>query len=124
MEKDEILNMQVGRNLDAVIAPVIGWVILDKTAISPYEGRHSRHKGDDNWLPFFSESIEDAWSVVEAMRKKDFGFYLEWRQENSSEPLPWVLFSNDAHEMEFCCAAETVPLAICRAALLASIGGV
>ena len=120
MERSEIINMPAGREMDALIALICGWQIYDFTAVSPTGSGNSRTAhGDDDWLPYYSSSIEAAWEVVEAMRKKDFGFYLEWRQENSREPLPWALFSNDANEMEFCCVAETVPLAICRAVVLA-----
>jgi len=123
LTKDEILNMPAGREMDALIALLLGWQVDELTAFSPTGSRNSRHKGDDNWLEYYSTDMTAAWQVVAKMREKGYGFYAEWRQDNASEPLPWALFSNDAHELEFCAAAETMPLAICRAAYLTVMGG-
>lgn len=74
------------------------------------------------WWPKFSTEIEAAWQVVEKL--KDHLPELVWRC-GDSEPLSemrwWCYFRRDQTTGPDChgAAAETAPLAICRAALKA-----
>lgn len=113
MPKDEILTMSAGRELDAVVAIyVCGWIVDDWTAISPTGSRNSRNAhGDDGWLPYYSTNMDAAWQVIEAVWKS-------WFVSISISPnlASCCLQNNGITRSAY---AETAPLAICRAALLA-----
>ena len=106
MTRDEILNMPAGREMDALIAVAIGWVIEDVTAISPSGSKWARNvHGDDAWLPYYSTDIAAAWEVV-----------VEFNNEctlNNVHGIWGVHFHGGVGE------SKSAPLAICRAALLA-----
>lgn len=70
-----------------------------------------------SWVPEYSENIKDAWEVLEWMVEEGIFFSLtfgtlEWTLNFCTKEL-WnnLLFES--------ASAETAPLAICRAALLA-----
>jgi hypothetical protein len=94
MTREEILNMPAGREMDALIAEKVidpDWVKLK------------------NLCPHYSTDIAAAWELVEKM--KYFTLYRGdgyWECEYSGQYLESI-------------DAETAPLAICRAALLAVI---
>ena len=95
MTRAEILSMPAGREMDALIAQM-----LYPEAIEFYA------------FPNYSTNIKDAWEVVEKLRSRvnaftigasiilDNGWAVEWRNGD---------FVHD----------KSVPLAICKAALLA-----
>ena len=65
-----------------------------------------------------------ALRVVEKMREKGFDFFAEWVTEkavNRMNSLPWACFVPDDSDGDrgYDVIAETMPLAICRAARLA-----
>ena len=120
----EIMKMPAGREMDALIATdVMKWEELKH-----YDSHLSRD-GFMGWMdretktvqrPEFwnpSESIEDAWVVVEKLRKKyqPLKFYLVVDKKIRACITPILL------DDEWEAIGETVPLAICRAALLAVI---
>lgn len=76
---------------------------------------HYYERGDEcEWEPLpFSESIEAAMRVVEKMQEQDFSVNL------NAEPNDqwWVVFSNIDGDMQEDSFSETLPEAICRAAL-------
>ena len=132
MNKDEILEMQAGRELDALIAErVMGWTKVSKTVSRWTEGTEIREKivwegkaPDDLKcsspieIKKYSTGIAAAWQVVEKIR----GMY-ECKSHNGivvmSDPDGWYAefpepIWSDATE-------KTAPLAICRAALLATL---
>jgi hypothetical protein len=137
MSRDEILSMEAGREIDALI--------IDRF-IEPEPPKDNlkslREKSDDDWIysefytysrgglwkvdigldvdkifPDWEPAIEPssdmtaAWQVVE---KLDMPFYLERKDD-------WFAMFGD--ELDYSANADTAPLAICRAALLAMIGG-
>lgn len=123
LSREEIENMPAGREMDALIATrIIGWKIDDLTAISPTGSRNARIPHGDWWLEYYSTNIAAAWEVVEWMRENGFSFMLIehadpngdyiiefWRRDNLDEP------------QRLSCRFEEAPLAICRAALLATL---
>jgi len=112
MTKDEILNMPAGRKMDALIdehvfkreivwergAPFI-YVLGSRESVYPY-----------------SKNITSVWDVVEKMGSVDELHDVDLRTSIRG----WVCVIFNAFE-SFEANAETAPLAICRAALLAVV---
>jgi hypothetical protein len=130
MTRDEILKLEAGREMDALIAHDvmglkkiviggIGWWVKE----SPLEMSYQYMEKSGDFEP--SEDMNAAWQVVAKMREKGFDFFAEWVTENAVSrlnSLPWACFATDDNDsvfVDFTATAETMPLAICRAALLA-----
>ncbi len=131
LEDNEIRNMEAGRQMDALVAEhVFGREICH---IHHNLFCCGRGKG------FFSTDIAAAWEVVERLQDDDWIIRL-WSPNDSGEPpIPahtwrleiWkVLYQSgelydfagrweDTQEISHRGDADTAPLAICRAALLA-----
>ena len=135
MTRDEILALEAGRELDALVAEkVMGWTWGEYSP--PVEGPSKILRPPESWapspdrapgsevscpgwhfrVPQYSTDIAAAWEVVEKMVPIKYGFNLAIE----SPPGPWgdweVHFYNGGTHLAF---ADTAPLAICRAALLA-----
>jgi hypothetical protein len=133
MTKDEIMKLE-GRELDAAIAErLFGWKWLEVESSAGGLVRIFRHpelfvygawgpkEEPINYydtLPHYSTDIAAAWLVVEKMQEKrnclslTYGifsgdFVFEWKAEFRMVPKDGIAW------------ADTAPLAICRAALLA-----
>jgi hypothetical protein len=100
MTRDEILKMPAGREMDALIMEkVFNRKVSDGKVKSTVSNRNVS-------ILNYSIAIFSAWMVVEKM-----GYPIIWQ-----EPDFWVCsFGN------YRATADTAPLAICRAALLASL---
>ncbi len=94
MSRDEILAMPAGREINALIA---------KNVIKSRRVKH------------YSTDIAAAWEVMEAMRKN--GVLSEYDSRFGYRFVFWDYTKNPQRPFE--ATAETAPLAICRAALLA-----
>jgi hypothetical protein len=113
MARDEILNMEAGREMDALVAEkVMGYERVPD--IKPYGF-------GDAWLQHYSTDIAAAWQVVGKLENNDFW----WEASNvvpNSDPIVYewkfVTVGRQGEACEF-----TAPLAICRAALLATLEG-
>jgi hypothetical protein len=131
MTRDEILNMPAGREMDALIAEkVMGWFWKTEgyTRLGFMEGDRFRYgvvRGGgtaDEYtsnLPNYSNDISAAWVVV---RKHPHYFSLVRSNETGWRPAPWgamLWLCRFYAPGKFEAKAETAPLAICRAALLA-----
>lgn len=138
MTKEEILKMEAGRELDALIAErIFGWKegTLEeyKAQVEKY-GEGATAFDEMNILPHYSAEIAAAWEVVKMMADQGIevivaeGFHGNLSAclmfEGIATPYPPKdVFFNLAslqhprrwHENV---QAETVPLAICRASLL------
>lgn len=124
MSEDEIMKLEAGRELDALVArQIMGWskwnIISDTgnfpgwfTKIELGQLGKGWYMADDNWSP--STDIAAAWQVVERMRKlgRETQHYYNERRG------PWWSFWKP-FGIEASATAETDALAICRAALLA-----
>ena len=96
--------MPAGREMDALIAEKIFGLTVD----------------DNFYLPNYSTNIADAWIVIEKMKSKHFRISYKSApfQKYDKEPLGWLCSMSG---FEFIPEhAATAPLAICRAALLAT----
>jgi len=114
MTREEILNMPAGREMDALIAKeVMGWVLNPPNVRGHGWLIHDHKMIGINSLPYFSTDIAAAWEVVE---KEEHGFSL-WVSGVRSAPLckAEIIIGDNRYG----CYANTAPLAICRAALLA-----
>lgn len=125
MTRDEIPNLPAGRELDALIAiEVMGWHKEVRDGFDHWienesgrfmcgVGKYSGHEDDEdfhilNWHP--SESMLWAWEVVEKMQSNGYCF-----DADGNALRRRIRFGIGQEIAE----AKTMPLAICRAALLA-----
>lgn len=128
-------NRQAGPELDKLIAEkVFGYVdvhinMLGRMWVKDKKSDDCRHTlpGDGR----FSTDISAAWEVVEKMKEKDF-----WWSSSFKSGIFKANINKPGHEVEFrrvklgindephdyVAIAETLPLAICLAALSASEG--
>jgi hypothetical protein len=127
--REGILEMPAGRELDALVAEkVMGWELR----------QCERHKTEPDgyacglcwgWdqFPAYSTDIDTAWQVVEKMQE-DGDVFIEWWQDGewfvSWKPL--IIRNRDGSRVGAKCDGQTTgkpsaPLAICRAALLATL---
>jgi hypothetical protein len=135
MTRDEILNMPAGEEIDKLIAEkVMGWHIQEEKggrnqwldSDGHYQHMVSRYDGYEDaedfeticWHP--SESILWAWEVVEFLRRRFWSTNIVcWDFSDK-----WVITcehrtGHGEPKKTLYADAETAPLAICRAALLA-----
>jgi hypothetical protein len=136
--RDEILNMPAGREMDALIAEnLFGWhwvtgilAFGQPSLISPeLYGKQKDHlidttlRRDNGTFPHYSTDIAAAWEVVEKMRDPSDDEPDFWVITDAGKNHGWVVSSYWAHHDgnidNFHVQAETAPLAICRASLLA-----
>lgn len=121
MTRDDVLKMEAGREMDALIAEkVIGWT-------RKYVSEHDTQVWDspnesvylENAIPHYSTDISAAWEVVEKMLEfeKDVAGHDQVIITRTDDCLKWYIeFRKPSWEYA---EAEALPLAICRAALLA-----
>jgi len=129
MTRDEILALEAGRELDALVAEIMGWtryqnkhglIVMSRPGAIPSHAHFDQH-------PNFSTDIAAALEVVEKMTAeghgyfelcKDFGgwwnatFFIVLSNDDERRALG---YGNWKYESD----GNTAPLAICRAALLA-----
>jgi hypothetical protein len=73
-------------------------------------------------LPAYSTSIADAWEVVEKLREWHGFDFMVWGRAGSTDwEAGWFEMDYDGPERRSAADAGTVPLAICRAALLTTL---
>lgn len=144
MNRAEILSMEAGRELDMLIATQIMewtdiramaaeedlWGIVPGTRLLIGKGTLA---DDENWIevsemvPDYSTNITAAWMVMKKMMGMDHvvGFHVEWLPHMN--PQPCASFQHNPKGTKsnilFWHYAETVPLAVCHAALLAILEG-
>jgi hypothetical protein len=118
MTRDEILAMEPGRELDALVAEkVMGWTVKFMDGIWGWMYRESERNRWYN-VPRFTTDISAAWEVVEKMQSWggcDIGCF------GRTGDGTWYVV--ETHTVNGCHKAtcHTAPEAICNAALLASI---
>jgi len=125
MTRNEILNMPVSRELDVLIAEKVfgcnvrrapsGAVYCNCERVTPLQ--FAPH-GDLDLSEIYDYSTDDAaaWGVVEGIRDR-FAFAI--KESEDTEGWDACFFGRGANVGHWQAYAETAPLAICRAALLA-----
>lgn len=101
MTRDEILAMPAGREMRQAMIDAGLWDANDPR--------------DPTW------DKAAIWEVVEKMKSNGYNFYSEWSNDNRTTPDPWAMFMKPDGYMDYNATAPTMPLAICRAALLTTL---
>jgi hypothetical protein len=133
MNREQIENMPAGREMDALIAKeVMGLEVLD-VPIVPREvfNRHwltdAAHRefmkaypdGGAKTVSHYSTETSAAWEVVEKLHSMGAWLSISIIPGYKTWDVRGVLNENTREEHRFINHAESAPLAICRAALLA-----
>jgi hypothetical protein len=120
MNRDEILNMPAGKEMDKLVAEKVmdekGFKSVIDT-ITEYNGFGvvNRPVYGEIEFPCYSTSIVAAWDVVEKMQNQEQGnWFFNLQRETFAGTRDWY-----AEFGGFRLWGNTAPLAICRAALLA-----
>ena len=132
MDRNEILNMEAGRELDELIA-----LEIFKAKKSEYKGPIKIYETDEyrwrDWeLPEWSNDIEMAWWLVEKLTNLELGDKMRTFKivratkyiEPKGEYNPWgydAYFGpryDPSHHSDLVAWGDTAPEAICKAALL------
>ena len=122
-------DLAAGRELDALVAEKVMGCAVERRE-RPVFGAFCRCVNELHWqsdlsagIPKFSAFISAAWEVVEHM--DSLGWKVQVRSDSQLEGYeadgPWVCVFNSRDGVPWA-AADTAPLAICRAALKAISG--
>jgi len=125
LTKDEILAMEPGRELDALVAEKI-FGLKYKECIGCYIDSN----GDEQKIQRHSTEIAAAWEVVEKMYIEGFRYTInildDWRFEKPTQHCCFAKLKPDCTDGSctksydhFHAYGDTVPGVVCKAALLA-----
>jgi hypothetical protein len=129
MNRDEILKMEAGVLMDALVAErVMGWHNVHKTSFYNDTATHWQSSLGDAFLvgakddkmyeyriPYYSTDIAAAWEVVEKLQSQNIKVTISTFGENW-----WIeIFDYTTEKVVRKAFGTTAPLAICRAVLLA-----
>lgn len=136
MTADEIRTMPAGRKLDAIVAElVMGWTDTGTDGVSTYglppspnlQDIYHKHNSAGNGLfhvPRFSTDIAAAWLVWEWLTRQFTNVALYAYDRDRHRVLCWGIDeSGNSYNVVSGGGAESVPVAICRAALMAVMEG-
>jgi hypothetical protein len=109
--------MEELRALDALVAEkVMGWSeIVDGWGLRPIEQRQHGRESIKERVPLYSLNIASAMEVVERMRKQGWSFACTLYEGK----LPYASFCRGTAASSKNAEADSLPEAICRAALAA-----
>lgn len=107
--------MQAGRDMDALIVKAVFGLELQECMV----GGHPPGCTGNVQYPHYSTDIADAWRVVEKLKPAMRERLLRWQLEVYASENYGACFINSANHTFFYSEADTAPLAICRAALMA-----
>ena len=115
MTSQGIDAMEASRRLDCLVARrVMGWTdIYENGYTADYRGWEPARGYED--VPHYSSDIAAAWQVIEKL--KDSGWDIHLRINRHGRGVE--LYGDNYKRPEVDVIAETSPLAICRAALIA-----
>lgn len=131
MTRDEILNMPAGREMDALIWLSLNDKPLDILTCRHIDGDVQPHAGyplGHISPPCYSTDISSAWEVVEKI-VENFKCDVSIANRSSGNDCPRIYVCRiqygtleyDNPDLLLYVVADTAPLAICRAALLAKV---
>lgn len=112
MDADEIREI---REIEAKVAEhVMGWTNLasppPKQPSLSWRGKPPDGTSTDYYVPEYARLIEKAWRVVEHLRLQGLKLTIE-------DERPWLVRFLIPHEVVYLGRGETVPEAVCAAAL-------
>ena len=120
MTREDILKMEAGREMDALIAEkVMEWTAISK--ITPgisLDLIGTPPQGRPDLVPHFSTDISAAWEVVKEMSAKNYWCIMEIMSSRCYTMFEEVK-TKDKYQAE--ANVYELPLAICRAALLTTL---
>lgn len=123
VDTSKIDEMPAGPDLDVLIAEkVMGWKLEGVFHDDPdeWEGwRDAEGQGGYASPPSYSTAIEAAWDVLEKMHNGESRFHWSISSDNICDFSPFGPNDSPIYRAPRC---ESVPLAICRAALKAVEG--
>lgn len=116
LTQEQILALPAGREIDVLVATkVMGWTLHEKGYyICPDRDYHPTIY---TWLP--SDEIPSAWEVVEKLISSDSEVAICSLLPNDANPGKADWHVEVSGWKGFDARANTMPLAVCRAALLA-----
>lgn len=125
MNREQIMAMKPGRELNYLVAEkVMGWKYHDSMipciyppGLLPYQNIYGHE------VPNYSTDIGAAWEVVE---KFDFLYLYRWNNQPCKfecDPGEWECKLSEKGTDGFLGIGKTAPEAICKASLLAVLGG-
>jgi hypothetical protein len=132
MNRDEILTMEAGREMDALVSELVMEIPLTQpmgeyfvTHDMAMDAQDMSLEGTSMGVEWgqiqpepYSTDISAAWDVVKRMQCK--GFEVCVNTGTWDHPSQWhVNFSNPERRTHFDVHSDTAPLSICRSALLA-----
>lgn len=130
MTKAELMALSAGRELDRIVAErVFDWIALHDDGVSLSGVPPTQPKGFElagtgikgHWhVPRYSTDIAAAWQVVEQMHLLGNALALERWLDMPSKNKWLALFTLENGHDTGSHVAESAPLAICRAALVAA----
>ena len=119
---DEISALPAGRLLDQRVAVSVTGCTWKNSHIRVLVDRNGR----ETHMPDYSTSIQDAWTLIEYIRSTNphWSPSVSWDDGDGIGPAGWACsfyyFGEFASDYKLAYAlADTAPLAICRAALMA-----
>jgi hypothetical protein len=120
MTRDEILNMEAGREMDALVARrvmLLPNVAQEKQRVSWADGNGF------HLVEHYSTAISDAWQVVEKLISNGLdNIVLKYEDEFTGKGVrAWYLYVGKGAYWSYDSYSDTAPLAICRAALIATL---
>jgi hypothetical protein len=132
MTREEILNIYASYEMDAMIYSIVfgkmafrangRWEFTnERDYLDKGEGYYLGEHQEIIRLPKFSTDIQAAWEVVEKLANEPFAWHIESINLEGGRVTWWACLWGDVPDgsiAEYSAKADTVPLAICRAALL------
>jgi hypothetical protein len=117
MNKEDVLKMSAGRELDMLVAEkVMGWKLTERIGGFYPPGLLEDTSSLANMLPAYSTDIAAVWKVIEKTKMFDVkGLSLIL---NKSYDNKWCVSENEYGDLIEIAGGDTAPAAICKAALL------
>jgi len=117
---DEVMAMMPGPELDREVYRV---VLGSPSLAVPTDINGHPFFPDDYLIPHYSADIAAAWLVAEEMAARGLRVVVEDWRDDTKNPGWAVYFFRQSGGSSKQIVAETLPLAVCRAALLAVVEG-
>ena len=125
MNTKEISELQAGYEIDALIAEKVMLLRPEWTHREPAGKKFKTEIGDVivAETAHYSENITATFDVIQQLRAMRFNVRVELHKTYTTVTL-WQFDTTEHGPRPTTCRADTVYLAVCRAALLAVMGGV